>query len=607
MQNEADTVVDLLVVGAGWAGLYAAKYARSAGLSVTILEARDDLGGVWNYSDDPETITVMKTTVSSSSRHVTEASDLAMDDAAGNFFRHEDALLYLRRYADRFGLTPLIVTGARVAGTFKAGGVWQVRTVDGRLFRAERLAVCTGVHQARRPITGPASTFAGTCLHAGDVKDVAALALTDGDHVVVYGGGETAADIVQDVATTTEAQITWAIRGGQHFFRKAPLRRGRPPGHYDRDDMALDEYSSALIGLVSPPEAGKKGMRHRCNVATSGSPFAYQGHGIAEWCNDLPWFRQFFNKNAHALEHVWNGRVTPARAIEDCDGTTPVFEGGARARATHLICCFGYEGDVSFLPDEVRAVPTDRLHRLVFHPDDPSLSFFGFARPTILSLPYMIELQCLYAARVWSGELGLPGRQALRQEADADAAALGEYFGYERSNRNIVCPFWYTQRMLRIIGEEKSEARVLFKRFHPLRNWGDFSRIIRMPLSPLLLRLLLAGSGPDERARIGQYLSPMPFGFRRQPRVSLLRYVLAFTVAIGLPRVIGLDAIFDRIAKRRMARHGRAIALRRSPARATAPAVPSAGYQTFRTDVGRPSGAPSVAAPARSGAQRQGL
>lgn len=577
-----EKIVDLLVIGAGWAGLYAAKYAREAGLTVAILEAREDLGGVWNFSDDPATITVMRNTVSSSSRHVTEASDFAMGEAAGTFFRHQDAIAYLRAYADNFALRPCIVTGARVEEADKSDGVWSVRTCDGRRFAARKLAVCTGVHQRRRPITGPVLQFTGERMHAGDIKDPADLCLGAGDHVVVYGGGETAADIVNDLAAGSDAEITWAIRGGQHFFRKAPLRPGQGPGHYDRNEMALDEYSSAVIGLMAAPEDGKPGMRHRCNVATSGSVFSYQGHGVAEWVNGIPWFRQFFNKNGHALDHVWNGRVTPARAIRACDGGTVTFEDGRSCRATHMICCFGYEGDFSFLPQALRRVPTDKLHRLVFHPADPSLAFFGFARPTILSLPYMIELQCLYAARVWSGALSLPDRETRYAEAQSEAAELDAFFGYERANRNITCPFWYTQRMLRTVGQERHEARVLLRRFHPLKDWKGFSKVVRTPLSPLLLRLLLATDKPDLHARVDEYISPMPFGFHRNRQASLLRYVLAYGLMVGLPRLLALDEIFDWIARRRIARRGRSLPLRpaasrplAAPAAAVTPAPPT--------------------------------
>lgn len=561
--------VGMVVIGAGWAGLYAAKYAREAGLSVAILEARSDLGGVWNYSDDPDTITVMKNTVSSSSRHVTEASDFSMGADAGNFFGHEDALRYLRAYADRFDLTRDIVFGARVCTAEKDGDLWVVRTQDGRSFAAARLSICTGVHQRRRPITGPVLDFTGRCMHAGDIKHPGDLDLGPEDHVVIYGGGETAADIVHDLAKGTEARITWAIRGGQHFFRKAPLRKGRPPGHYDRNDMALDEYSSSLLTALTAPEDGKPGMRHRCNVATSGSVFSYQGHGVAEWVNDIPWFRQFFNKNAHALEHVWNGRVAPAPAIRGCADSRLTFDNEATCEATHIICCFGYEGDVSFLPEAQRRVPMDQLYRLVFHPDDPSLAFFGFARPTILSLPYMIELQCHYAKEVWSGALPLPDRDTRHAEACADAETLDAFFGYERSNKNITCPFWYTQLILRLVGREPTESRVFFKRFSPRKDWRMFSRVLRVPLSPLLIRLMVGDHGLDEDRRINEYISPMPFGFRRKPGVSMPRYALAYGLAVGLPRLLALDSLFDWIAKRRIARHGRSIGLR-----AKTPAAP---------------------------------
>ena len=42
------------VVGAGAAGLAAAHEALRAGLQVTVLEAEDDLGGVWRYTDAVE-------------------------------------------------------------------------------------------------------------------------------------------------------------------------------------------------------------------------------------------------------------------------------------------------------------------------------------------------------------------------------------------------------------------------------------------------------------------------------------------------------------------------------------------------------------------------
>lgn len=215
------------------------------------------------------------------------------------------------------------------------------------------------------------------------------------------------------------------------------------------------------------------------------------------------------------------------------------------------------------------------MHRLVFHADDPSVAFFCMARPTILSIPYMIELQCMYAQKVWDGMIRLPAPVTLL----AEAAELNNVFGYERTNRNLTCPFWYTQRMLRLIGGVGNEADLLFRSFHPRRDWRGFSAVIRTSLTPLLLRLLAAEHGQDERRRIFAMLSPMPFCFRRRPGASLGRYILSYAAALGVPRLLGLDGLYDRIAMRRIARFGRSIPLRRvgDPAKVQSPGRPMPG------------------------------
>ncbi len=88
--------MDVIIIGAGWSGIYACKYAIENGLKPVVLERRSEIGGVWNYSDDPAITTVMKSTISSSSRIVTEASDFFMDESVGHFMHHRDIIQYLR-------------------------------------------------------------------------------------------------------------------------------------------------------------------------------------------------------------------------------------------------------------------------------------------------------------------------------------------------------------------------------------------------------------------------------------------------------------------------------------------------------------------------------
>jgi cyclohexanone monooxygenase len=45
--------VDAIVIGAGFAGLRALYRLRSMGKRVVVLEASDDIGGVWNHNGYP--------------------------------------------------------------------------------------------------------------------------------------------------------------------------------------------------------------------------------------------------------------------------------------------------------------------------------------------------------------------------------------------------------------------------------------------------------------------------------------------------------------------------------------------------------------------------
>ena len=45
--------VDAIIIGAGLGGLRALYSLRGRGLSVTVLEASDELGGVWNFNRYP--------------------------------------------------------------------------------------------------------------------------------------------------------------------------------------------------------------------------------------------------------------------------------------------------------------------------------------------------------------------------------------------------------------------------------------------------------------------------------------------------------------------------------------------------------------------------
>src|SRR5215213_5188318 len=51
--GEATPDVDVVVVGAGFAGLYLLQRLRQLGFSATVLESADDVGGTWYWNRYP--------------------------------------------------------------------------------------------------------------------------------------------------------------------------------------------------------------------------------------------------------------------------------------------------------------------------------------------------------------------------------------------------------------------------------------------------------------------------------------------------------------------------------------------------------------------------
>jgi glycine/D-amino acid oxidase-like deaminating enzyme len=151
---------DLLVVGAGPAGLAAAIAAAEAGASVIVLEERDAPGGQFHKPLAPS------------------HADAAPDDQ----FREGHAL---RQRAQAAGVA--VLTGATVWGAFGAGEVATV--VGGRaiIFRPRRLVLAPGAHE--RPVPVPGWTLPGV-MTTGALQTLArAQRVSPGQRVLIAGNG----------------------------------------------------------------------------------------------------------------------------------------------------------------------------------------------------------------------------------------------------------------------------------------------------------------------------------------------------------------------------------------------------------------------------------
>jgi NADPH-dependent 2,4-dienoyl-CoA reductase/sulfur reductase-like enzyme len=159
-QDAETRAVDVLVVGAGPAGLSAAVAAADAGARVTVLDERDSSGGQY-----------MKQLAGS---HADQAPD-AQFRAGQN----------LRAQAVAAGVT--VETGATVWGAFAADEIATVQ--DGRAitWRPRRLILAPGAHE--RPVPVPGWTLPGV-MTTGALQTLArAQRVAPGRRIVIAGNG----------------------------------------------------------------------------------------------------------------------------------------------------------------------------------------------------------------------------------------------------------------------------------------------------------------------------------------------------------------------------------------------------------------------------------
>ncbi len=123
--------VDVVVVGAGFSGLYLLHRLRQLGFSTVVLDAGGDVGGTWYWNRYPGARCDIPTTDYSYSFDPELERDWTWSE---KYATQPEILSYLRFVADRYDLRRDIVFSTRVESAVWDGSAtrWRVRTENGR-------------------------------------------------------------------------------------------------------------------------------------------------------------------------------------------------------------------------------------------------------------------------------------------------------------------------------------------------------------------------------------------------------------------------------------------------------------------------------------------
>jgi cation diffusion facilitator CzcD-associated flavoprotein CzcO len=210
---------EVLVIGAGAAGLATAACLRREQIPHLILERSDQPGSTWGSRYDRLNL--------HTHRRFSALPFLPFPDRYPKYPSRKQLADYLALYARTFGLAPRY--GQSVTEARPEGGGWFVSTLDTR-YRAPFLVVATGQsHTPHRPTWPGLDTFPGAVLHSTEFSNGSVFT---GSRVLVVGFGNSAGEIALDLC--------------EHGARAAMSVRG-PINAAPRDMMGLSTHVVAVL------------------------------------------------------------------------------------------------------------------------------------------------------------------------------------------------------------------------------------------------------------------------------------------------------------------------------------------------------------------------
>ncbi len=201
----ADT--DVLVVGAGFAGLALLRELRDQGFRTHVVEAGSGIGGTWFWNRYPGA----RCDVDSADYSYSFSDDLQNEwKWSERYATQPEILRYVDHVADRFDLRRDITLNARMTTSTwdDAAGRWDVELESGERVRAQYLVMATGcLSTTKRPSIEGLEDFGGRVVHTADwPAEGVDLA---GKRVGVIGTGSSGIQVIPVIAREAEHLVVF--------------------------------------------------------------------------------------------------------------------------------------------------------------------------------------------------------------------------------------------------------------------------------------------------------------------------------------------------------------------------------------------------------------
>ncbi|MDE2394880.1 MAG: NAD(P)-binding domain-containing protein [Burkholderiales bacterium] len=425
------------VIGAGAAGLCAAKTLIARGVEVVVYEIGSCIGGLWVYDNDSGLAPAYRSLHLNSEARATAYKDFPFPADGPLYPDHAQVRRYLEAYAERFGVLPHIRFRSKVVDVARRGERWSVKLGDGTAGEFDAVVVASG-HQGSPSHPDWKDQFTGEYLHSHAYRVPEPFR---DKRVLVVGMGNSAVDIASDICVVTQSTTISA--------RSPVLVMPR---------MLFGVPSARVLARLEKrwmPWALRRRIREALVRIVHGR--------MEQWGFVTPKTRTHPTSHPSLMSHfVWN-RITAKPAIASVQGREVRFVDGSVATYDTVIAGTGYRVDLPFLAPALRPLQGHRLELFlrVVHPRERGLYFAGMFNVAGGGNIRMMDDQAEWIAELVCGDVRLPGPAEMHQVMQAEQAFLQRHYpGSPRYALELDPPFYRKQLAReRRLGKSRPRAR----------------------------------------------------------------------------------------------------------------------------------------------------
>lgn len=349
------SATDILVIGAGPAGLAVSACLRDRGVEHTLIERERDVASSWRRHYTRLHLHTVK--------QYSALPGMPWPTTVPKYPSREQVVTYLTRYAAERAVAPTL--GVEVKRIEREGDRFVVRT-NADVIRPRFVVVATGYNGVpNRPQVPGMESFGGPVVHSRDYRDPAPF---KGLRTLVVGCGNSGAEIALDLA---EQGVTTSmvVRGPVHVVPRDLL--GRPS---QQTTVMLSHLPIALRdALVVPVLRLAVGDLSRWGIErpTRGP------QRIIETDGRIPIL------DIGTIAMVKSGRISVVPGVTRVSGTTVHFVDGVDRDFDAMVLATGYTPGLDRLVSGFDAIADTRQrpHRFGEETDIPGLYFVGFRNP----------------------------------------------------------------------------------------------------------------------------------------------------------------------------------------------------------------------------------